>query len=171
VSGSGFNQLNNPNSAELLANGNILIADENNSRAIEVNRAHQIVWQCCKTGLNIVAFASRLPNGDTLITDSGNSRVIEVTPNKQITFQYVTNTATNSNSAPFPTNAVRLANGNTEIADQFNNRALIIDAHKNLVFQYGVINVAGNTTGFLNAPYTSFSIGDYTGQTPPPPQF
>jgi hypothetical protein len=170
VSGSGFNQLNNPNSAELLSNGDILIADENNSRAIEVNRAHQIVWQYSQ-GLNIVAFVSRLPNGHTLITDSGNSRIVEINQNKQITFQYFTNTATNSNSAPLPTNAVRLANGNTEIADQFNNRALIVDAHGNLVFQYGMTNSAGNGPGFLNAPYTSFTIGDYTGQTPPPPQF
>src|ERR1700730_14184424 len=37
------NCLNNPNSAELLENGHILIADENNSQAIEVNRHHHIV--------------------------------------------------------------------------------------------------------------------------------
>jgi hypothetical protein len=32
ITGTGPNQLNNPNSAELLANGHILIADENNNR-------------------------------------------------------------------------------------------------------------------------------------------
>src|SRR5713226_3374335 len=36
VVGNGPNQLNNPNAAELLANGHILISDENNNRAIEV---------------------------------------------------------------------------------------------------------------------------------------
>src|SRR4029077_20792289 len=36
VVGSGAGQLNNPNAAELLANGHILISDENNNRAIEV---------------------------------------------------------------------------------------------------------------------------------------
>src|SRR5713226_4623944 len=36
VSGNGPNQLNNPNCAELLENGNILICDENNNRAFEV---------------------------------------------------------------------------------------------------------------------------------------
>src|SRR5579864_2673396 len=35
-SGNGPNQLNNPNCAELLENGHILICDENNNRAIEV---------------------------------------------------------------------------------------------------------------------------------------
>jgi len=44
VSGSHFNQLNNPNSAELLDNGHVLIADENNNRVIEVDRFHRIVW-------------------------------------------------------------------------------------------------------------------------------
>jgi hypothetical protein len=36
VVGNGPDQLNNPNAAELLANGHILISDENNNRAIEV---------------------------------------------------------------------------------------------------------------------------------------
>src|SRR5258708_6116737 len=45
VSGNGPNQLNNPNCAELLENGHILICDENNNRAIEVTRAAHIVWQ------------------------------------------------------------------------------------------------------------------------------
>jgi hypothetical protein len=65
VIGSGFDQLSNPNSAELLANGHILIADENNNRVIEVNRDHKIVWQYgdpTNTAiLNGAAFASRLP--------------------------------------------------------------------------------------------------------------
>src|ERR1700680_93845 len=39
----GDNFLNNPNSAELLDNGHILISDENNNRAIEVNRAKHIL--------------------------------------------------------------------------------------------------------------------------------
>ena len=30
-----------------------------------------------------------------------------------------------------------------------------------------MINVVGNTGGLLNAPYTAFVIGDYTGQTVP----
>jgi hypothetical protein len=170
--GSGFNQLNNPNSAELLPNGNILIADENNSRVIEVTRAHNIVWQIgSNRGLNIVAFASRLPNGNTLITDSGNNRIVEVTHGKQVVFQYATNTEAGSNSTPNPTNAVELANGDISIADQFNNRALIIDRDKTTDFQYGMLNVIGNGPNQLDGPYTAFVIGDYTGQTPPPVDF
>ncbi len=160
--------LNNPNSAELLPNGDILIADENNNRIIEVTRAGSIVWQYDQ-GLSGAAFASRLPNGDTLITDSAHSRVIEVTPDKKVVFAYFTNTDQKSNTAPLPTNAVLLANGAISIADQFNNRVLII--HPEMEFQYGTLNVTGNGPNQLNGPYTSYVIGDYTGQTPPPPTF
>ncbi|MBV8665274.1 MAG: hypothetical protein JO269_02210 [Burkholderiaceae bacterium] len=45
VSGMGPNQLNNPNSAELLDNGHILIADENNNRVIEVTPSKQIIFR------------------------------------------------------------------------------------------------------------------------------
>lgn len=165
---SGPGALNNPNSAELLPNGNILIGDENNNRIIEITRAGTIVWQYSQ-GLSGAAFASRLPNGDTLITDSAHSRILEVTPNKKTVFEYFTNTDPASNTAPLPTNAVQLANGSLIIADQFNDRVLIVNPK--LAFQYGKTNVTGNTPGELNGPYTSYVIGDYTGQTPPPATF
>lgn len=165
---SGSGALNNPNSAELLPNDHILIGDENNNRVIEITRSGTIVWEY-KQGLSAAAFASRLPNGDTLITDSAHSRILEVTPNKQVVFEYFTNTDTGSNSAPLPTNAVQLANGSIGIADQFNNRVLIINPKVD--FQYGTINVTGNGPNQLNGPYTAFVIGDYIGQTPPPPTF
>jgi len=164
---SGPGALNSPNSAELLPNGHILIADENNNRVIEITRAGQIVWQY-SAGLEIVAFASRLPNGDTLIVDSGHARIIEVTPFKHVVFQYFTNTQPGSNPNPLPTGAVMLHNGDISIADQFNDRAFVINGQKQTVFQYGQLNVAGNGKDQLNAPYTAFVIGDYTGQTPPP---
>jgi len=164
---SGQGALNNPNSAELLPNGDILIGDENNNRVIEITRDGTIVWQYDQ-GISAAAFASRLPNGDTLIADSSHSRILEVTPNKRIVFEYFTNTDTGSNSAPLPTNAVQLADGSIIIADQFNHRVIIVNPKG---FKYGTINVAGNGTGQLNGPYTAYVIGDYTGQTPPPPTF
>jgi hypothetical protein len=164
---SGPGALNSPNSAELLANGHILIADLANNRVIEITKQGNIVWQYSK-GINLAAFASRLPDGETLITDSGNARIVEITRNKQIEFQYFTNKAPNSNSDPLPTNAVKLHNGNTIIADQNNHRVIIINDDKQIIWQYGKTNIAGNTKGLLNAPYTAFVIGDFTGQTSPP---
>ncbi|MHB8602543.1 MAG: NHL repeat-containing protein [Nitrosotalea sp.] len=165
---SGSGALSSPNSAELLPNGNLLIADQNNNRAIEITHDSNIVWQY-NTGLQAVAFASRLPDGHTLIVDSGHSRIVEINEQKSIVFQYFTNTTSGSNSSPTPSNAVRLVNGETSIADQFNDRAIIIDSKGNTVFQYGMTNMTGVGTNQLNAPYSAFVIGDYTGQTPPPP--
>jgi len=164
---SGPGALNNPNSAEVLPNGHILIADENNNRVIEITPSGKIVWQY-SAGLQTAAFASRLPNGDTLIVDSGHARIIVVSPFKRVVFQYFTNTQPGSNPSPAPSNAVVLHNGDIAIADQFNNRVFVINEQMQTVYQYGQLNVAGNGPDQLNAPYTAFVIGDYTGQTPPP---
>jgi outer membrane protein assembly factor BamB len=167
---SGPGALNSPNSAELLTNGHILIADEANNRVIEIERTGKIVWQYSGT-INGAAFASRLANGDTLITDAGNARILEVNRCKRIVFEYFTNTDPKSNPNPAPTNAVKLRNGNIIIADQFNDRVFIINPCKHIIWHYGKINVVGNAHGLLNAPYTAFVIGDYTGQTVPPHSF
>jgi hypothetical protein len=168
VSGNGPNQLSNPNSAELLANGNILIADENNNRAIEVTLDFQIVKTFTAGGtVSGVSFASRLDNGDTLLTDSNNNRVVEVDANDKVVWQYVTNTMTGSNATPLPTRGIRLRNGNTLISDQFNQRVIEVTPAGAIVFQQGMLNVMGNGFNHLNGPYDAKGIGDFTGQTPP----
>jgi hypothetical protein len=171
VIGDGFDQLSNPNSAELLANGHILIADENNNRVIEVTRDKHIVWQYGNprdtNTLSGAAFASRLENGDTLITDSGNSRVVEVNHDKQVVWSYVTNTRPGSISMPLPTRAVRLRNGDTLISDQFNHQVIEVNHDKEIVFTQGMIGVVGTGFDQLNAPYDAKVIGDYTGLTFP----
>ncbi len=168
VAGNGLNQLNNPNSAQLLENGNVLIADESNNRAIEVTIHNQIVKEFTAGGtLNGVAFASRLSSGNTLVTDSNNNRIVELAPNDAIVWEYATNTMPGSNPNPLPTRAVRLRNGHTLISDQFNNRVIEIDRNKKIVFRQGVLNVAGNGFDELNGPYDAKDIGDFTGLSSP----
>jgi hypothetical protein len=168
VIGTGPNQLNNPNSAEVLENGHILIADEINNRVIEITPGGTIVKTFTEGGaLNTAAFASRLPNGDTLISDAGNNRIAEVNGNDVIVWQYVTNLGSNSNPNPQPTRGIRLRNGNTVISDQFNNRVITVTPGGKIVFQYGMTNVAGNGWNQLNGPYDAKEIGDFTGLTPP----
>jgi hypothetical protein len=172
VSGIGPDQLNNPNSAELLANGHVLISDENNNRTIEVDRDKNIVATFTAGGtVSGVAFSSRLGNGDTLITDSNNSRVVEVDENDTIVWQYATNTEPKSNPAPLPTRAVRLENGDTLISDQFNDRVIEVTRAGVIVASYGNLNMVGygtaNANQGLGAPYDAKVIGDYTGLTPP----
>jgi hypothetical protein len=173
VAGDGPDQLNGPNSAELLANGHILISDQGNNRAIEVDRHKNIRATFTAGGTaSIVAFASRLKNGDTLLTDSGNSRIVEVDASDSVVWEYFTNTDPASNAAPLPTRAIRLANGNTLISDQFNDRVISVDHDKNIVASYGMLNVPGFdpanvSTAGLNAPYDAKVVNDFTGLTPP----
>jgi len=173
VVGSGRDQLSNPNSAELLANGNVLIADENNNRAIEVthNGAKKIVATFTVGGTaSGVAFASRLPNGDTLLTDSNNNRIVEVNSKDKPVWQYLTNDPT-GNSAPLPTRAVMLRDREVLISDQFNDRVIEIIPTGSIggiiERQIGAMNVPGVGDGLLDAPYSAYVIGDYTGLTPP----
>src|SRR5713226_5317742 len=173
VVGIGRNQLSNPNAAELLPNGHILISDENNNRAIEVTHTtpSRIVATFTAHGtVSGVAFASRLPNGDTLITDSNNARIVEVDSNDSPVWEYFTNTRPGSNTSPLPTRAVRLADGNTLISDQFNDQVIEVNRSKVIVASYGMINdprYSPSTAIQMNAPYSAYVIGDYTGVTPP----
>jgi hypothetical protein len=169
VAGNGPNQLNNPNSAQLLDNGNVLISDESNNRAIEVNNDGTIVKTFTAGGtLNGVAFASRLANGDTLITDSNNNRIVEVDSGDNIVWQYATNTMAGSNPNPLPTRAVQLRNGDILISDQFNQRVIEIKRNGQIVFQQGALNAPGNGFNQLNGPYDAKRIGDFTGLSTPP---
>jgi hypothetical protein len=176
VAGFGPNQLSNPNAAELLANGDILISDENNNRAIEVTHTSPSTIMKTFTAQGTVsglAFASRLPNGNTLLTDSNNSRILEVDSNDMPVpgREFLTNARSGSNAMPLPTRAVRLANGNTLISDQFNHQVIELDPSMTAVVKsYGTINDAGfspNTAVEMNGPYSAYVIGDYTGITPP----
>jgi outer membrane protein assembly factor BamB len=168
VSGDGPNQLNSPNSAEVLENGHILIADENNNRVIEVKPDLQIVKEFTAQGtVSGAAFASRLPNGDTLISDSNNNRIVEVNGNDQVVWQYFTNTQPGSNPNPLPTRGVRLQNGDTLISDQFNERVIEVTKVGKIVFDQGQLNAPGDGFNELNGPYDAKQIGDFTGLTPP----
>src|SRR5712692_2362755 len=175
VIGNGPNQLSNPNAAELLTNGHILISDENNNRAIEVTHTtpSTIVATFTAQGtVSGVAFASRLSNGNTLITDSNHARIVEVDSHDKPVWQYSTNARPGSNLSPLPTRAVRLANGNTLISDQFNDQVIEVTTTtpSAIVASYGTINTPGyspSNTVQMNAPYSAYVIGDYTGITPP----
>lgn len=164
--------LNSPNSAERLTNGDTLIADESNNRAIEIANDGRIVWQYPKvldtTLLNAATFASRLTNGHTLIADANNNRIIEVVDSTlQVFWQYSTANRNVNILSPNPSCAVRLQDGNTLITDQLNDQVIEVTPAKEIVFTYGQLGKPGNGNGYLNTPYHAVDIGDYTGRTPP----
>jgi hypothetical protein len=173
VAGNGLNQLSNPNSAELLENGHVLIADENNNRAIEVTTDRlQIVATFSAGGTaSALAFASRLKDGDTLLTDSNNGRIVEVDAHDNIVSQYMTHVAGSNTTygGPLPTRAVRLRNGDTLISDQYNDRVIQITPvpEQQTVLTQGRLNAPGAGFDRLNGPYDAKVVGDYTGLTPP----
>ncbi len=74
---------------EVLANGNILIADHSKpERAVEIDaETGKVVWQFLwrERDIRPVRDANRLPNGNTLIT--GSTKVIEVTTEGEIVWQ------------------------------------------------------------------------------------
>lgn len=176
-----YDGLNNPNSAELLVNGNILISDQNNNQALEVTHiTPSSVVQSYTTAGGIpfsgLAFASRLPSGHTLITDSNNSRIVETDETGADYWHFFTNDPAlrpGSNPSPLPTRAVQLANGNVLISDQFNHQVIEVTHTEPaiIVATYGTINDSGFSPSTaltkLNGPYSAYVIGDYTGITPP----
>jgi len=167
--------LSGPNSAERMASGNTLIADETGNRVLEVASDGTVVWQypdvIDTATLDGPAFASRLPSGNTLIADSLNNRVLEVdsaSPPK-VVWTYATTTRPAEGLMMTPTRAVRLANGHTLITETFVDQVIEIDGtpQQNIVYAHGGFGVEGSGTNELNQAYDAKVIGDFTGLTPP----
>jgi outer membrane protein assembly factor BamB len=171
TSGTGRDHLCSPGSAQLLDNGNILIADTGNNRVIEVSRRHRTVWQCGDSNsgeaLNGPSFACRLENGNILITDSGHNRILETDRRGRTVMEFAPGKQPGSVADPLPTRAVRLDNGNTLISDQFNHQVIEIDSDLNVVFAHGSMGAPGNGYNQLSGPCDAKVIGDCTGLTPP----
>lgn len=173
-----YDGLNNPNCAELLENGHILICDENKSQALEVThtKPSTIVHTYTMAGGELfsgVAFASRLPNAHTLITNSGNNRIVETDEAGDVFWQYFTNTDANStlrSGGPLPTRASigqwqhahqRSVQPPSEVTPDF----LIVRTFCKIArLGYDTHSVADQG---LNSPYDAKRVGDYNGITPP----
>jgi outer membrane protein assembly factor BamB len=163
-----------PNSAERLANGNTLIADETGNRVLEVATDGTIVWQypvaVDTSVLDAPAFASRLPSGNTLIADSNNNRVLEVDSASPPNVVWTYETAPRATQGmTTPTSAVRLANGHTLVTEPFVDQVIEIDGtpQQNVVFVHGGLDVAGKGMNELNQAYDARVVGDFTGLTAP----
>ena len=154
--------------------GNVLISDQFNNRAIEVNRDKQIVWSfgsgdptLCNPGPGTIIGlndAERLSDGLTLLAGTGippntvtglpngcvDNRVIVVNHDGQIVWQYGQAGVTGSgpNELNVPVFAIQLPNHNIMIVDQSNERVIEVDKNtKQIVFSYG-----SPTSTLLNNP-------------------
>jgi HEAT repeat protein len=74
--------------AELLANGNVLVAKYNDSQVVEVDWTGKVVWQAATPN---PTYASRLPNGNVLSSRGGNATVAEIDRNGKDAWTQATN--------------------------------------------------------------------------------
>ncbi len=161
--GGGFNQP-----------GNVLITDQFNNRAIEVDRNHNIVWSfgsgkstLCNPGPGAIIGlndAERLSDGLTLLAGTGippntvpglpkgcvDNRVIVVDQGGHIVWQYGQAGVTGSgpNQLNVPVFAIQLPNHNFLITDQGNNRIIEVNKARQIVWSYGPTS----GPGALNSP-------------------
>jgi hypothetical protein len=160
--------------------GNILIADQFNNRAIEINRDHKIVWSFGDgskvpgphsiVGLNDAERVGNL----TLLAGTGappapsptetgcekegcpDNRVILVNRKGKIVWQYGTGgppgPGTGENELNTPVFAAALPNGDVLITDQANERVIEVNREHDIVWQYGETGKTGSGPNQLNNP-------------------
>jgi hypothetical protein len=124
--GTGTSELNVPNAAVELSNGNILISDKGNNRIIEVTKAKEIAFEY-KSGLNFPAAAQAYDSGYAIVNTNAN-RLVFIDAQKA---------ATNEFSFLSHPTYVSIEKTNLLITDSFNNRILETDKEGNIVWYYG----------------------------------
>jgi hypothetical protein len=145
-----------------IANGNYLVAHENDGAVREYDPAGKIVWeyevplfgQEKKGGHGPEAFgnsvfsASRLPNGNTLIGAGNGHSVLEVTPAKEIVWKITQNDLPGITLA-WVTRVERLPNGNTLIgnchAGPDNPQLIEVTPEKKVVWTFKDFKNFGNS--------------------------
>ena len=173
-------QLFEPWTAQLLDNGNVLIADRYSVGVIEITKSRRRVWSYEKSDNPVLArvfSAQRLDNGNTLIVDRDADFVIEVTRGGDIVWQYgvqrqgegiTAEEATLSAGWLWdPYHATRLPNGNTLIVDNREPATRVIEVKSSdydpdapsmgytedsIVWQYGREHDPGDGPGQLSSP-------------------
>ncbi len=101
-----------PESAQRLANGHTVIADNATHRVVEIDALRKIVWTFDVPNSNhrptpTMRQVRRLGNGNTLICASTLDKVIEVSPAGKIVWEF---------AVPFPYLATRLGDGHTIVS-------------------------------------------------------
>jgi hypothetical protein len=99
-------------SAQRLANGHTVVADNGQHAVLELDENDKVVWRFDVPNHNqrpepTMRQVRRLANGNTLICASTEDEVWEVSPEKKIVWRF---------KVPFPYLATRLENGNTLIS-------------------------------------------------------
>jgi len=117
---------------DYLSNGNIIIADSENNRILEVNYTTKEVEWVYQEGLDWPRDADELPNGNILITDSLNSRVFIINKvSKLIIWQF-------KGDLVNPYEADLLENGNILIGNGIGGVVYELNEDGVIVWKYGL---------------------------------
>jgi outer membrane protein assembly factor BamB len=144
--GSGTGFLHTPDDAYPLVNGNIVVADIENCRVLEISPAKRIVHQWGKTGVCTPAAPATYgrPNGDTplpdggiLITEITGSRVVRLAADGHVVFDIHV-------PVHYPSDAQLDSAGNVIVADYNNPGAVVkVSPTGKLLWRYGPTTGAG----------------------------
>ena len=142
-----YSMINQQHNPDYLDNGNIIIADSQNNRIIEVNKTtKEIVWQYDE-GLRWPRDADELENNRLLITDCFNNRIIEIDKtSKEILWKYSRNTI-------IPYEADMLENGNILISGDYGGKIIEVNRNGKVVWVYGRSVVQSEF--YMNATFIS----------------
>jgi outer membrane protein assembly factor BamB len=146
VAGRGPGELHTPDDAYGLANGDVMVADIDNCRVIEISAAKRIVRQWGRTGVctDHAPQTYGRPNGDTPLPDGGvliteiiGSRVVRLDAAGHVVFDIHV-------PIGYPSDAHLDANGNVLVVDFANPGAIVrVDPHGRLLWRYAVTSGAG----------------------------
>ncbi len=139
VPGAGPGELNTPDDAYPLADGNITVADINNCRVLEISPNRQVVRQWGKTGVctHQAGVTFGRPNGDTPLPDGGiliteiiGSRVVRLAADGHVVFDIHV-------PVLYPSDAQLDAKGDVVVADfSTHGQVVAVDATGKLVWRY-----------------------------------
>ena len=160
-----------PQSVQVLAGGDVLVADPANHLVAEFSPSGSLVWSYTvadDSALSAPVFARRLADGSTLICDGDAARVFVVTPRDQVDhggqkiWQYGVTGVAGSGVGQLdgPTSADILPNGNVAICDAGNHRVIVVRyadyktgfSASSIVWQYGQTGVSGDGVDQLMKP-------------------
>jgi outer membrane protein assembly factor BamB len=159
VVGRGPGELHTPDDAYPLPNGDVVVADIDNCRVIEISPAKHIVRQWGRTGVCVDHAPQTYgrPNGDTPLPDGGlliteilGSRVVRLDAAGKVVFDIHVPTR-------YPSDAHLDAQGNVVVADYTSPGAIVrVDPHGRLLWRYAP--TSGN--GRLDHPSLAVPLAD-----------
>jgi outer membrane protein assembly factor BamB len=147
------NNLNLPNGATPMDNGDILVTEIPGSWISRITRDGKVVWSVQAPHVRYPSDAYPTRDGQVIVADySKPGRVVIFDPiSRRVTWEY--SVSKGEKMLDHPSLAIELPNGNVVLNDDRRHRVVVIDRKtKEIVWQYGVTDHPGHAHGFLNYP-------------------